>query len=84
MFASTGDLPPPAPLLELATASYQSLKLRWTSRNTGSKTGVAGVTYTLQMLDKNGRSDCNAAAWLAWFTFDVLLFQGLCFEKCPH
>ena len=59
VFASTGDLPPPAPLLELATASYQSLKLRWTSRNTGSKTGVAGVTYTLQMLDKNGRSDCN-------------------------
>lgn len=54
VFASTGDLPPPAPLLELATASYQSLKLRWTSRNTGSKTGVAGVTYTLQMLDKNG------------------------------
>lgn len=59
MFASTGDLPPPAPLLELATSSYQSLKMRWTSRSTGSKTGVAGVTYTLQMLDKNGRSDCN-------------------------
>lgn len=107
MFASTGDLPPPAPLLELATASYQSLKLRWTSRNTGSKTGVAGVTYTLQMLDKNGRSDCNkvlAPFWgmkpshifyIDWIknecsylvgvvTFDVLLFLGLCFEKCPH
>ena len=56
VFASTGDLPPPAPLLELATASYQSLKLRWTSRSTtGGKTGAAGVTYTLQMLDKNGR-----------------------------
>lgn len=55
VFASTGDLPPPAPMLELATASYQSLKLRWTSRSTtGTKTGAAGVTYTLQMLDKSG------------------------------
>lgn len=54
VFVSTGDLPPPAPLLELATASYQSLKLRWTSRGSGGKTGNAGVTYTLQMLDKNG------------------------------
>ena len=55
MFASTGDLPPPAPLLELATPSYQSLKLRWTSRGTNGKTGTAGVTYKLEMLDKNGR-----------------------------
>ncbi|XP_022798251.1 fibronectin type-III domain-containing protein 3A-like [Stylophora pistillata] len=54
VFASTGDLPPPAPLLELATPSYQSLKLRWTSRGTGGKTGTAGMTYKLEMLDKNG------------------------------
>lgn len=54
LFASTGDLPPPAPLLELATPSYQSLKLRWTSRGTNGKTGTAGVTYKLEMLDKNG------------------------------
>lgn len=55
VLASTYDLPPPAPQLELATASYQSLKLRWTSRNaTGGKNVAAGVTYTLQMLDKSG------------------------------
>ena len=49
--ATTGDLPPPAPLLEVATASYQSLKLRWGA----AKNESVGVTYTLQMTDKLGR-----------------------------
>lgn len=56
VFAITGDVPPPAPHLELVSTSYQSLKLKWTSSNaSGGKNGiVVGVTFTLQMLDKNG------------------------------
>ncbi|KAK3737398.1 hypothetical protein QZH41_019942 [Actinostola sp. cb2023] len=49
--AATRDLPPPAPALELASASYQSLKLRW--GNSGSKDTV-GVNYTLEMMDNSG------------------------------
>ncbi|XP_048588285.1 fibronectin type-III domain-containing protein 3A [Nematostella vectensis] len=51
IIASTRDLPPPAPTLEVAIASYQSLKLRWGSP--GGKDNM-GVTYTLEMADELG------------------------------
>ena len=51
VIATTGDLPPSAPALEVATASYQSLKLRWGA----AKNDHVGLTYTLQMIDKLGR-----------------------------